>query len=102
MSSYQDKEKIKTFLREIVGATIVEHREEGDVTGDVDDAGMNPDGSLGVYWDDGYHRTTVFTPKSWNFSLNDGILTLRRTAPDTRTSDCPWRTANRYTLTKKK
>jgi hypothetical protein len=86
--------------KEMAGWTIIEHRDDENVVGQVEYNGLNGDSSFGVGWHhhDGGNRTTLFRPSSWRCEVVANVVFMHRTGEDTDLSDNPWRTANLYTL----
>ncbi len=87
---------------ELVGALVLEYRTgDGTVVGEVEYGGINGNGwsfAIGWYGERTGNRTTIFRPESWRAEIQDGVLMLHRTAPDTGDVDLPWRTSNLYTI----
>ena len=99
-----DREGLETQFADnrLHGATIIEHRTDGeDVVGGIDyTGGPHGDGSVGIGWDDGFHRTTQFFPRSWeaHLHLRTGVIFMRRIAVDTGRVDMPWSECDKYTV----
>lgn len=86
--------------KEITGATIIEHRSEQDIVGQIEYASINGDGTFGIGWHhhDGGNRTTLFNPSSWYCKVISNVIFMRRLCQDSEICDIPWRTANMYTI----
>ena len=89
--------------RQLGGCTIIEHRKDGEITGRIEYASINGDGSLGVGWvhhgGGGYnHRTTRFSSRSWRCKIVENFVSLERIDLDIGFSDIPWRDADLYTI----
>lgn len=82
------------------GATVIEHRADGNVHGPVAYSGVNGDGSFVVGWSQTGcgNRTTIFQLSSWSCEVIAGVVFLRRKAQDSGNCDVPWRDANSYTI----
>ncbi len=87
---------------ELTRALVIEYRTDGEtVVGEVEYGGINGNGwsfAIGWYGERTGNRTTIFRPESWRAEIQDGVLILHRTAPDTGDVDLPWRASNLYTI----
>lgn len=88
-------------MQDLVGITIIEHRSDETIVGEIDDCFAASDGTFSVEWHHGkFHRKVTFLPSCWDSEIVGGIIFLHRRAkqPPERELTNPWHDAELYTL----